>query len=57
LFILSGIFIIQFWNDTGIGAFKSWVSKDDKTAGITKGSLAVINGIVFFIDVVFTFRD
>jgi hypothetical protein len=57
LFILSGIFILQFWNDTGLGSFKGWVSKDDKNTGIVKGSLSIINGIVFFVDVVFTFRD
>jgi len=57
LFITSGVLIIQYWNDTIGGKFTGWVSNDSKTTGITKGSLAIVNGIVFLIDVVFTFRD
>jgi len=57
LFIASGVLILQYWNDSVGGTFNSWVSKDNKTTGIAKGSLAVVNGIVFLIDVVFTFRD
>ncbi len=57
LFIASGVLIIQFWNDSGYGKIHGIFVKEDKNLGITKGSLAIINGILFFIDVVFTFRD
>jgi len=57
LFITSGVLILQYWNDTVGGKFTGWVSKDDKTLGVTKGSLAIINGILFLVDFVFTFRD
>lgn len=57
LFITSGVLILQFWNDSYTGKITGWVSKDDKTLGITKGSLSIINGILFLVDFVFTFRD
>lgn len=56
LFITSGVLILQYWNDSASGKIVNLVT-DHKATGITKGSLAVINGIVFIIDVVFTFRD
>jgi hypothetical protein len=57
MFIASGVLILQYWNDTTAGKVHGFFSNDNKSLGITKGSLAVINGIVFLVDVVFTFRD
>jgi hypothetical protein len=57
MFIASGVLILQYWNDTTAGKIHGFFSNDNKSLGITKGSLAVINGIVFLVDVVFTFRD
>lgn len=57
LFITSGVLILQYWNDTTVGKVIGFASNDRKSVGITKGSLAIVNGIVFLVDVVFTFRD
>lgn len=57
LFIICGVIILQFWNDSSSGKLIGFVSNDRKSLGITKGSLAVINGIVFAIDAFFTCKD
>jgi hypothetical protein len=57
LFIASGVLILQFWNDTAHAKIIGFFNKDDKNLGITKGSLAIVNGVLFLADVVFTFRD
>lgn len=57
MFITSGVLIIQFWNDSVGGKVIGWASSEKKNLGITKGSLAIVNGILFLVDVVFTFRD
>lgn len=57
LFITSGVLILQFWNESTSGKIIGFASNDRKSVGITKGSLAVINGVLFLVDVVFTFRD
>jgi hypothetical protein len=58
MFIASGVVIIQYWNETTIGKIHSaFGTSDNKSMGITKGSLAIVNGIIFLVDVVFTFRD
>lgn len=54
LFIATGALIIQAWNDDFIhSTFKT----DARKLALTKGSLAIVNGIIFFCDVIFTFRD
>lgn len=54
LFIASGALIIQEWNDDLIhSTFKT----DARKLALTKGGLAIVNGIIFFCDVIFTFRD
>lgn len=57
LFITVGVLILQFWNDSNAGKIIGFASSDRKSLGITKGSLSIINGILFLVDVVFTFRD
>lgn len=57
MFIASGILIISYWNDSTIGKIHGAFSGDAKNLGITKGSLAIVNGIVYLVDVFFTFRD
>ncbi|CAO1389785.1 unnamed protein product [Diamesa serratosioi] len=57
MFIASGVLILQFWNDTSSAKLIGFFDNDRKTLGITKGSIAVVNGILFFLDVIFTFRD
>uniref|UniRef100_T1E390 Putative membrane protein n=1 Tax=Psorophora albipes TaxID=869069 RepID=T1E390_9DIPT len=49
MFIASGVLILQAWES----GFKT----DRRRMAIGKGSLAIINGVLFFIDAVFTFRD
>lgn len=53
LFIAVGSMILNDWNNGFHSAIKSEVHK----LAITKGSLAIVNGILFFADVIFTFRD
>lgn len=50
LFIATGVMIIQEWENA---LFKSEARK----LALTKGSLAIINGVLFFLDTVLTFRD
>jgi hypothetical protein len=59
LFIASGALILQHWTgDNWNAKFNQIISSNDsKNMGITKGSLAIVNGILFLVDVVFTFRD
>lgn len=57
MFIASGVLIIQFWNDSVSGKVTGFFSENTKNTGIAKGSLAIVNGILFLVDVVFTFRD
>lgn len=48
MFIASGVLILQEWES----GFKT----DRRRLAISKGALAVINGVLFFFDSVFTFR-
>uniref|UniRef100_C6ZQY5 Secreted protein member of chemokine-like factor super family n=1 Tax=Ochlerotatus triseriatus TaxID=7162 RepID=C6ZQY5_OCHTR len=48
MFIASGVLILQEWES----GFKT----DRRKMAISKGALAVINGVLFFFDSVFTFR-
>ena len=57
MFIASGVLILQYWNDSATAKVVGFFDNDKKTLGITKGSIAVVNGILFFFDVIFTFRD
>jgi len=54
LFIATGALILQEWNDD---LFHSTFKTEARKLAMTKGSLAIVNGILFFFDVVFTFRD
>lgn len=56
MFIASGILIIQYWNDSGVGKIHGAFSSDNKNTGLAKGGLAIINGVLFLVDVFFTFR-
>lgn len=49
MFIASGVLILQAWES----GFKT----ERRRLAISKGSLAVVNGVLFFFDSVFTFRD
>jgi uncharacterized membrane protein YjjP (DUF1212 family) len=57
LFITCGVLILQYWNDTTSGKIIGFASNDRKSVGVTKGAIAIINGVLFLVDVVFTFRD
>uniref|UniRef100_A0A182Y548 Uncharacterized protein n=1 Tax=Anopheles stephensi TaxID=30069 RepID=A0A182Y548_ANOST len=48
-FLTSGVFIIEAWEH----AFRTRT----RDLAITKGSIAVINGVIFLMDTIFTFRD
>lgn len=50
LFIASGVLIIQQWED-------AFLKTETRKIALAKGSLAIINGIVFFLDTILTFRD
>lgn len=50
LFIASGVLIIQEWED-------AILKTDARKMALTKGSLAIANGVLFFFDTIFTFRD
>ncbi|XP_053678106.1 uncharacterized protein LOC128728505 [Anopheles nili] len=49
MFIASGVLILKEWEN-------AW-STDTKKIAISKGSLAIVNGVLFFFDAIFTFRD
>lgn len=49
MFIASGVLVLQAWES----GFKT----ERRRLAISKGALAIINGAVFFIDAIFTFRD
>lgn len=49
MFIASGVLILKEWEN-------AW-SNDTKKIAISKGSLAIINGVLFLFDAVFTLRD
>ncbi|XP_055616229.1 uncharacterized protein LOC129762206 [Toxorhynchites rutilus septentrionalis] len=49
MFIASGVLILEAWES----GFKT----ERRRLAISKGSLAIINGVLFFFDSVFTFRD
>uniref|UniRef100_A0A182MKX9 MARVEL domain-containing protein n=1 Tax=Anopheles culicifacies TaxID=139723 RepID=A0A182MKX9_9DIPT len=48
-FLTSGVFIIEAWEH----AFRTRT----RDLAITKGSIAVINGVIFLMDTIFTFRE
>lgn len=50
LFITAGALIIEEWNNA---IFKT----DTRKLALTKGGLAIVNGVIFFVDAIFTFRD
>lgn len=49
LFITSGVFIIQSWER----AFRTRT----RDLAMTKGVVSIINGVIFFMDTIFTFRQ
>lgn len=49
MFIASGVLVLQAWES----GFKT----ERRRLALSKGSIAVINGVVFFFDAIFTFRD
>uniref|UniRef100_A0A182LZ15 MARVEL domain-containing protein n=1 Tax=Anopheles culicifacies TaxID=139723 RepID=A0A182LZ15_9DIPT len=49
MFIASGVLILKEWEN-------AW-STDTKKLAISKGSLAVTNGVLFFFDAIFTLRN
>ncbi|XP_058811336.1 uncharacterized protein LOC131676233 [Topomyia yanbarensis] len=49
LFLTSGVFIIKAWEH----AYRTRT----RDLAITKGSVALINGVIFLMDAIFTFRD
>uniref|UniRef100_A0A182J558 DUF7775 domain-containing protein n=1 Tax=Anopheles atroparvus TaxID=41427 RepID=A0A182J558_ANOAO len=49
MFIASGVLILKEWEN-------AW-SNDTKKIAISKGSLAIVNGVLFLFDAVFTLRD
>lgn len=57
MYIISGVLILQYWNETTTGKIFGAVASDRKSLGITKGALAIINGVLFAIDAFFTCRD
>ncbi|XP_050099123.1 uncharacterized protein LOC126579659 [Anopheles aquasalis] len=48
-FLTSGIFIIEAWEH----AFRTRT----RDLAITKGSISIINGVIFLMDTIFTFRE
>lgn len=50
MFIASGVLILREWENS------IW-NTDTKKIAIAKGSLAIVNGVLFLFDAVFTFRD
>nr|XP_029720579.1 uncharacterized protein LOC115262319 [Aedes albopictus] len=49
LFLTAGVFIIEAWEH----AFRTRT----RDLAITKGSIAIINGVIFLMDTIFTFRE
>lgn len=57
MFIASGVVILQYWNDSGLGKIHATFSTEAKNLGYTKGAFAITNGVLFLVDILFTFRD
>ncbi|XP_055305105.1 uncharacterized protein LOC129569902 [Sitodiplosis mosellana] len=53
LFIATGALILQDWN----GGIHSALRTETHKLAVAKGWLAIVNGVLFFLDVIFTFRD
>lgn len=51
MFLASGVLLIQYYNNIQL-----YVSEADKLA-LTKGILAVVNGLLFLVSSVFSFQD
>lgn len=49
MFIASGVLIIEAWEHS----FRT----KTRDLAITKGSVSIINGVIFLFDTIFTFRD
>lgn len=49
MFIASGVLILKEWEN-------AW-NNDMRKIAISKGSLAIVNGVLFFFDAIFTLRD
>jgi hypothetical protein len=50
LFIAVGVLVIQEWED-------AFIKTERRKFAMAKGSLSIVNGVVFFLDIIFTFRD
>lgn len=50
LFIATGVMVIQHWED-------AFIKSDTRKLALAKGSVAIINGVIFFLDTILTFRD
>jgi hypothetical protein len=48
LFIAAGAFVIQY--------FDGFVKSDTRDIGLAKGAVAIINGVVFLVDSILSFR-
>lgn len=57
LFIASGAIILNEWNDGKSNYISFEKLRENKDLVPVKGGLAITNGILFILDVVFTFRD
>lgn len=57
LFLITGGLILKTWNDDDFLHKLTGFQTDSRKLGIAKGSLAIINGILFLFDIGFTFRD
>jgi hypothetical protein len=50
LFVAVGALVIQEWED-------ALVKSERRKIAMAKGSLSIVNGVLFFLDIIFTFRD
>jgi len=50
LFIATGVMVIQHWDNA---VFKT----ETRKLALTKGGLSIVNGVLFFLDTILTFRD
>jgi len=50
LFIATGVMVIQHWDN-------AIIKTEARKLALTKGGLSIVNGVLFFLDTILTFRD
>ena len=56
MFIATGVLVLKQWEHAVFKIFSILIGENRETA-LWKGSLSIVNGVLFLIDALLTFRD